>query len=270
MWEQLNFSSKKKGTRFLITVAIHGNEPCGVRAVEDLLHEGFWDTIPTKEVEILIGNPKALYQNARFIEVNLNRCLRKEFFEFSDHYEYKRAKIVAEAIDRCDIYLDFHSTSADTPAYALPADNSSSIELALKMPVPYVVKGLVHTTDSQATTIDYANQKNKIAIVFECGKHDSPLAVDRAKKIIKSVLLNEKYEMAKILTSRDNHVVKKDFKFARQFSAFERVNYRELIAHDFEGEVHCPYQEGAYIIMPTNDPIEGEEAWFWGKDDLRI
>jgi len=32
----------------------------------------------------------------------------------------------------------------------------------------------------------------------------------------------------------------------------------------------CPFPQGAIIIMPTEYPIIGEEAWFWGEHTKSI
>jgi len=62
--------------KLLVTVCIHGNEICGLEAVNRLLHEGFFkhgfDTRSTR-VTILLGNPRAVMENKRYIDVNLNR-----------------------------------------------------------------------------------------------------------------------------------------------------------------------------------------------------
>jgi len=48
--------------------------------------------------------------------------------------------------------------------------------------------------------------------------------------------------------------------------AFEKVSCNEVLAEDDEvGQIKCTASSGAYIIMPTANPILGEEAWFWGE-----
>ncbi len=80
--------------------------------------------------------------------------------------------------------------------------------------------------------------------------------------------------------------VAKGFRFLRPVEAFEYVEHNEVVknhhknapfafsllkwsvtqvlAYDEEmGEIRCPFKEGAIVVMPTSQPIIGEEAWFW-------
>ena len=74
-----------------------------------------------------------------------------------------------------------------------------------------------------------------------------------------------------VLSCCENEIVRKGFKYCKEGgppTAFEKVQFDELLATDEElGEIRCRNMEGAYVIMPTANPIIGEEAWFWG--DLR-
>jgi len=87
VWElAAPYASASQTERVVITVAIHGNEPCGVLATNELLKEGFFafaaggpDSPPwpahLKSLTILLGNPQAFQTNVRFIDSNLNRDL---------------------------------------------------------------------------------------------------------------------------------------------------------------------------------------------------
>lgn len=46
--------------------------------------------------------------------------------------------------------------------------------------------------------------------------------------------------------------------------AFGRFEEGEVVAEDEDGEIRCPFPEGALLVMPTQLPVEGEEAWLWG------
>jgi len=37
-----------------------------------------------------------------------------------------------------------------------------------------------------------------------------------------------------------------------------------MLAEDQLGPICCPFQSGAILIMPTEQPIFHEEAWFYG------
>lgn len=260
--------------RVLITVAVHGNEPCGMYAYNELWKEGYFEALPEHlGVEIMLGHPEACQHKVRFVEHNLNRLMRKDLFDLPPHPEVKRAQQIARAIDRSDIYLDLHSCSAPAPAHALPMDTAESIHLASDMPVGFVVQHLAHTTQSQGTTIDYALRKGlRQAVCVECGQHDERETIDNAKACIQAVIDRARADVVSqpehrpvILMSTESEPVREQFRFSRPIQAFDCVPYGEEIARDIQGPILSPYKEGTYIVMPTHLPVVGEEAFFYAK-----
>jgi hypothetical protein len=68
-----------------------------------------------------------------------------------------------------------------------------------------------------------------------------------------------------VMRSSSSVMVRKGFRFAREFAAFTRVASGEVIAtDDVVGTITCQHAGGAFIVMPTRLPFEGEEAWYWG------
>lgn len=262
----LTFESGKPGPSILISVAVHGDEVCGCQAVNELIGEGFFSALYSGKVTVVLANPSAAAQNARYVDRNLNRSVCPEHFGEANGYEGLRARYIAELIENHDIYLDIHSTSADCPPFALPASNSQSVKLASRLPVGFVVKDLIHTTTSRCTTIDWALKHGKTAVTVECGKHTSATTRDNAGKVIRSLILSETPASAPVvMTSTENVLVQRGFHFLRKVRCFEYVHNGKLIAQDDTRCIQCPYTEGAYVIMPTAIPIVGEEAWFWGR-----
>lgn len=198
--------------------------------------------------------------------------IREDLFK-KQAYEAERARVVAQAIDRCDILLDLHSCSAKAPAHALPMDDFQSIELASHLPVAYVIKYLAHTTKGRATTLDWAQKKNKIGVCVECGQHSERETIENAKNCIKTFIalhcaLEHKLDTFKppvVLNSRENEPVRKGFRFTRRVRAFEKVPFGEVIATDITGDIVSKYPEGTYIVMPTRNPVLGEEAFFYAE-----
>ena len=214
-------------------------------------------------------------EGRRFLDVNLNRMVREDLFNNST-YEGERAYVVAQAINQCDVMMDLHSTSAPSPAHALPMDDFESIQLASRMPVSYVIKHLAHTTPGKATTLDWAKRKGKIGFGVECGQHDEKETVENAKNCIRALIcLISKRDMRGfgfrqpvILNCYENETVRKGFKFIRNFSAFERVPYGVVIAVDeVVGPISSKFPDGTYLVMPTKKPIIGEEAFYYAERD---
>lgn len=226
------------------------------------------------QVTAVVGNPAAILKRVRFIEFNLNRMIRRDLFS-KGAYESERARVIAREINECDILLDLHSCSANSPAHALPAHTPESIKLASLLPVGYVIKYLVHTTSGQATTIDWACSKNKTSLCVECGQHDDRQTVENAKNVIRTIIGLQAGNIVEsdlthtppvILNSKENEKVRKGFKFVKNVEAFEHVPFGEMIAtDDVVGEMYSKYETGTYIVMPTKKPVFGEEAWFYAQ-----
>jgi succinylglutamate desuccinylase len=281
--QSISPSKSEKRRRILILTAVHGNEPCGVIAVNELLKEGFFDQLAGNvQVTIILANPRAFEQKKRFLDENLNRAMtnenvdnrkREDGQERTDlNYERRRAAEIGAAIKNCDIMLDLHSTSAETPSFAIPATdpNSETFVQQMNIPTDFITNRLFDVIQGGGTTAQYASQLGKIAIGVECGQHDNPKSVQTAKNIIRS-LLKDYYiphptteseiaptSAAVSLICTKSEIVRKGFKYTREVKAFERVSFDEILGIDEEqGELRCPYTEGAYLIMPTSLPFLG-------------
>ncbi|CAE8618339.1 unnamed protein product [Polarella glacialis] len=267
------------GERVLITVGVHGNEQCGLVAVNQLAAEGFFEQLwaedsKLSELTLMIGNPGAVKANARFVDVNLNRIFVDEAKVRSggDSYEESLTPALAEAIDQSTWYLDLHSTSAPTPCFCIPA-SASSIAVSESLPVQYVLEELLCSLEG--TTLHWASRDaGRVAVCVECGQHLEPESVDLAKSSIVQFLaeaagkVNPDRAAKHVLSCRETQPVRAGFRYPEGQipHAFQHVKHGELLALDDEGEIRCPFRNGTYLIMPTAHSIVGEEAWFWGLE----
>jgi len=270
----------------LITVCMHGDETCGMVAINELIQEGYFDKIfskseiATTRVTVLLANPKGVEQCRRFIDVNLNRIFMESKLRRSgsitaepldqdsflrNKYEVTRVQKIADEIADCDYYIDIHSTSARSFPFALPSNDAESEIFAASFNVDFVIEKLVKSV--RGTSIGWANLLKKPAVCFECGQHTDRQTVEIAKTIVRRFVSGCLEGTAKaVLTCSNNEVIRKGFKYVNIPQAFQKVNHNELLAIDEEvGEIRCSNPKGAYIIMPTANPILGEEAWFWGE-----
>jgi len=205
--------------RVLILVGVHGNEPCGVLAVREILEkfrlfrgsagvtradlerDECWNDLPLSylfehlTIEFVLGNPKAYHASKRFMKKNLNRlfdphllCDDGKAAHEGYEYELQRARILTESIRHSDFVLDLHSCSADTGSFALPSSMELSEEFAELLPVNYVIQSLAHMTLEGGTTLDAGLLYHVPSVCVECGKHDHPDVVARAAAVISSCL----------------------------------------------------------------------------------
>lgn len=319
----------------LVLVGIHGNEPCGVEAARLILQRHCLFTrrstagssssglLATKEelddntnwtiplaslsgeitIEFVVGNPKAVAANKRFLQRNLNRLLDVHVLcdetIKEDGYEIQRARVVYEAIRHSDAVLDIHSVSSDSDPFAIPASTDASEELAQQLPVSYVVESLAHCTAEGGTSMDCALVHDVPAVCVECGQHSHVDIVARAADVISTFLLtqyggekpssrsvescasaglaNEEKKDAKEEGSKDSkgpvvmrcegiEIVREGFEWMKPFQEFEWIPYGVAVFKDsVRGEVTCPVKPGSYLVMPTKIPIVGEEALSWAR-----
>jgi succinylglutamate desuccinylase len=113
---------------------IHGDEPCGVRAIERFLDEG-----PVAElrrpVKLVVANERALEAGTRYVEGDLNRLFPGD--PASDTYEERLAHDLREAISDCTT-LGFHSTvSYDEPFGTLADLTPAKAEIMRALPLAH-------------------------------------------------------------------------------------------------------------------------------------
>jgi len=272
----------------VVTVGIHGDEIAPLYALNELFQTGFLSNNWTRDhclmypftgsntnhllderIVFILGNPKAVSMNRRFVDVNLNRIFKPSLMSmetgdlfFKETHEMSRIQEIAMAIEECDEFLDLHSTSSPSPPFAIPGDSSHSRELAISLSVDFVIENLAKVIEG--TTIDYANRLGKICCCVECGEHTNRKTIETAKELILQFISGDRTPRAKeVISCSSSQCLCKGFKFARDIHAFQRVDADELIATDDLGEIRCPFRD-SYIIMPSSNHILGEEAWFWG------
>lgn len=173
---------KEKGKEVIIIAGMHGNELAGVRAVKKVMNYIKKNNLSVKgNITALYGNMKAVKKELRFIDKDLNRLWTKEHlskdFKKSEIYELKELQELNKAIeDICNndyancVMLDFHSFTAASGIFAIPADNQKSIDLAKQFGVQFIEQ---LTSDLQETAIQYFAFKGATAVVFEGGQHYS-------------------------------------------------------------------------------------------------
>lgn len=195
------YKGSEPGPLLVITAAMHGNEPAGVKALDLLFKMLEVEPITNPDFKYngeiigLIGNVKAFTEKKRFVQKDINRCwhrdyvnkllqkdkssLQNEDFEIRDILDSVSDEINRTNPDKLYL-LDLHTTSSDGGIFCIATRDSESIDIAHKIHAPVIV-GLLDGISG--TTLHYFNRENKgietTAIAFEGGHHDDPLAVNR-------------------------------------------------------------------------------------------
>lgn len=195
-----HYVGEETGPLVVAIGGIHGNEPAGVAALEqlfELLHEeplinpGF---IFRGELLALRGNLEALRTGSRYIDTDLNRIWKPVTRAPDQPYPTSESReldgllaaiehVLTETPASELILLDLHTTTAPGGVFGITGDDTPSLLLAAELGVP-VVKGML--SNLQGTTLSYFRDgrfdfdRPSRAITFEAGGHDEPESVDRA------------------------------------------------------------------------------------------
>ena len=198
------FKGDQEGPLLICIGGIHGNEPAGIKAIEDVMYWlqneklNFPNFIYKGSLLGLKGNLEAIQQKKRFIDRDLNRMLTPEEInqvrsQPSSSYLQEEKECIelldvisAEINDQkpsLTLILDLHTTTATGGVFSIAAEDKVSLSLAKGLHIP-VILGIA--SGLKGTTLDYFNRPNEniFCVVLEAGQHDDPQSVVRTVSAI--------------------------------------------------------------------------------------
>ncbi|TFW13845.1 succinylglutamate desuccinylase/aspartoacylase domain-containing protein [Duganella callida] len=213
------YSGQHRGTRLIVTGAVHGNETCGTRAIQRVMRELDSGALLVRRGAVTfvpVTNPLAYAKGERAGERNLNRNL----FPNTDpqDFEDRVANWLCPLLAQHDVLLDLHSFNAHSEPFVMvgPRDNDGPLEpfrheqqeraLARRLGVRRFVDGWLRTygagvqrrlSGSAALqtvlrygvgTTEYMRSTGGYALTLECGQHDDPQAPEVAYRAIRNTL----------------------------------------------------------------------------------
>ena len=276
---------------------VHGNEPCGTRALIRIaqgLEDGHIQLRRGKLTLLAIANPLAHAKGTRDGERNLNRG----FVPRTDErvlwdYENKLVAQLAPVLASHDILLDLHSFESPGPAFAMMAPPSASprepslnpsleLDLARCLGVPWIIQGWLDVydrltamrgkpqNDSGIGTNEYMRSMGGCALTLECGQHQDPKAIQVGEAAVLNLLNAEGMlasglvrpdgaASARVIRLRDVFVrVSPGDKLAKCWQPFECVARGEPILIRAYGERVLAAYQGVIVFPNATAPV-GEE-----------
>ena len=196
------YTGTEKGPLLIVFGAMHGNEPAGVQALEQMFDmlsrepENNSDFIFKGQLLGLLGNKKASESGKRFIVKDLNRQwtnenvnrikssaiedLDAEDLEMLELLEIIESEIESYQPEKI-VVLDLHTTTAHGGIFSIPTDDPESQRIAIELHAP-VIRGLLKGI--KGTSLHYFCNDNfapeTVAVCFESGQHQEPLSTNRA------------------------------------------------------------------------------------------
>ncbi|MXR51261.1 succinylglutamate desuccinylase [Halovenus sp. WSH3] len=155
---------------------IHGDEPCGINAVERVL-----DDPPEldRPVKFIVANEEAIAAGERYLEEDLNRAFPGD--PDGPTHESRLAARLTEELDGCLVF-SMHSTQSYDGTFALIHEPDARVRPVLKhLSVDAVVDVGSHSDgrlfDAVPTTIE-----------VECGYQGSDQATENASRLLREFL----------------------------------------------------------------------------------
>jgi len=271
--EIIQIIGKKEGPTSIILAGVHGNEKCGVEALRKTLSNL---KIERGRVFFGYGNPRAIENNQRFTEANLNRMFKEDnLLSENDKksYEYKRAQFLKNYLDKADALLDIHASSTPNskPFIVCEVNAKKIVEF---LPIDLVVSGF-DKLESGGTDY-YMNNKGKIGICLECGYKEDPQSTKVAEENIFAFLKTRGHIANNLRFKKQSYVKMYDlyktetnkFTIEKSFDDFEEIQKGQVIGID--GDQKIKSKKKAIILFARNREKTNEEAFLLGekKDSL--
>jgi succinylglutamate desuccinylase len=277
-----------------VVASLHGNEPAGYRALLRI-RERLDANGPALRgrVVAIAGNRAGLARGCRYVDADLNRLWSREVVarladyavREGDPVEYREAAELLSAVlsnrglGRCYV-LDLHTTSSESPPFAVLADTLRNRAFARGLGLPTIL-GLEEQLDG--TFLSHLELLDFVTTGCEGGRHDDPAAIDHLEAAVwlameSAGLFAPGHAVAdvaaarrhlrgvsagypRVLDVRYRHAVsaEDDFRMTPGFVTFQRVEAGEPLARDRNGTVSAP--EAGRLLLPLYQ-AQGTDGFF--------
>ncbi len=210
----------------------HGNETIGMRALESL--EKTRD-----DFDWIIGNPRALEQNKRFTEADLNRSAPGMLTGAT--YESRRAAELLFLVKQYSCVIDLHGTTQDCGIFTLITNpTQENLRLAAMLDIDRIVIWPAITPDLTGPLSEFF----PVGLEIECGKKDDPQTQKELERILNKFLNNKD-----VLANQDwrkSLESKKIFEVCGELKEDPGINLQEFNEVKVAGETFTPLLISVY------------------------
>jgi predicted deacylase len=285
-----SFAGERPGPHVMVNALTHGNELCGVYALEFLFRHA---VRPRRGRLSLSFANVAAYERfdsdnpsaSRFVDEDLNRLWDAETLDSArDSVELRRARELRPIVDDVDFLLDIHSMQHPNPPLMMCGPTAKGRRLALELGAPaIVVSDAGHAAGCRLR--DYAafgNPRSKRnALLVECGQHwerrSVEVAIETTLRFLKRFetidpALVDRHLPARappaqrVIEVTEAVTVESDrFAFTDLFVGQEVIaTAGTVIADDGGREIRTPYDD-CVLIMPSRRLWPGQTAVRLGR-----
>ncbi|MEQ8555328.1 MAG: succinylglutamate desuccinylase/aspartoacylase family protein [Cyclobacteriaceae bacterium] len=284
---------KQPGPLIICLAAVHGNEPLGLHAFQNVYSALVKNKIPFKGKLIgLAGNIKAIRSGRRYLDYDLNRCWTEDFVQAviegrknaqaEDEELRSIHQIISEEANghhNLKVMVDLHGTSAEKGNFIVVPEELNGHPIITSLRIPIIVD--LHKY-LNGTLLSYYSDRGYVAFAFEGGLIGSSEAYRLHTSGLWEIL-----ETAGCVTGHDHHqqdhysshlaemsanlpakvkvlyrhLVKPEdgFRMYPGFHNFQPVHKNQELAIDAQGVIKSPHD--GLIFMPLYQP-EGDDGFF--------
>ena len=279
--------SKEPGPFLLVLAGIHGNEPSGVIALDNVL-KSLRDQKQTFCGTLLgiAGNLAALQADVRYLDVDLNRLWTPDRIagfrqgKAPENAEEAELAEVVQAIHQASdglqrkFFLDCHTTSSESVPFISLRATIDNVHLASQFPVHAILGAGTHLSGISDA---YLVQQGFTGFTFEAGQHDELASIEAQEAMIWLMLersgcidvapRSAKSRLAKTQIDGCHHfeidhihrtAPDGGFRMAPGFFNFKRIRPGELLAWEHNEPIYSQWD--GYIFMPLYQPL-GDEGF---------
>ncbi|MCO5113350.1 MAG: aspartoacylase [Bdellovibrionaceae bacterium] len=256
--------------KVVIVGATHGNEKTGAWLIEK------WKTHPDllpsqHEYLLMIGNPKALEQNTRYVDFDLNRSFNGGNQD-SKTYEYHRARELKNKVKEWskgdDVFLiDLHTTTSNMGTTLILSDQERLNAWVLKKAQIQIPEARLLFSFFDQQNI-YLNSLSRYGALVEIGPAPQNLLLGSAIELMEAATL----EILKALPQNPPNFLEPVV--LEGFLEGDEVLYPMWKDKRYSSHIHPHLQNKDFELLQTGDPIfisqDGKTLHYEGEDTYPI
>lgn len=289
------YTTHTPGPHFLVFAGLHGNEPSGVFALQNVFRKLKEDHIPFKgRITGIAGNLPALGAGVRYIDEDLNRVFLPGNMQEAKkphlyHTELRELKALTELVDELTaeaaevFFIDCHSTSSQSvPFISINAGYPQTYQFVKGIPVP-VVAGTER--EIRGCLSEYYNKRGFHGFTFEGGQHDGLDTIYNQEAMIwqslvhagcitenvahvavaETTLTNDTTEPHKFFSVVSSYSIEEGevFEMEPGFTNLRPIKKGQLLAHSNGEPLYAPGD--GRILMPLYQQ-QGNFGYFFARE----
>jgi succinylglutamate desuccinylase len=233
--------------------SIHGDEPCGARAIERFVAE---DPAVERPVKLIIANEEALEEDVRYLDDDLNRVFPGD--PHADSHEQRLAHDLGREVHRTTAF-SIHSTQS----YAEPFAIIDTVDAVARSILPRLPVDVAVETNNfaEGRLIEHAH-----TIEVEAGLQKSEEAAENAYWLIRAFLTATNVLPAPVIAGGDGAVTQSQTRDDRLKLAVPEENSLDV----FRLLERLPKPEASeYEVIPSNfERVKKGELFARADDEL--